>query len=340
MTPILPYKGGSDLSVRGGDVKAPLAPIGCIWLMGGQTVSLSNRGVHLINPYLTDEQRAGHAGSGGVYRDAHEFFAQRVDAASNWLEGGASAVAPWLAIHDFERWCGNVGDGDRYFDSNEMNRSIEFGKRWLVDGMLECAANLVAAGRQVIFHSGCPDSANYAGDLIRCGRGADARASVFTTYQALLRRGIGIGMDNAGAQPENSLTYHEASSLALSGAYIQVEATPDLKARQWHGFPCRSAYHEFFRRHLKQEEWAVSRHPLMGSDKFRAIHPDCRVAIYPEHVPDAKRIDGNEADKRAYLAAVSEMTKPLVAEGVRPLLHERIIFEADKLGVGVGEFLK
>lgn len=341
---MLTYAGGSGLNTRE-DAKQPqpeLARIGCLWLMGGQTVpwSVSNRGVHLIDPNLTDAVRNSHAKSGGVYESAYELFRQRVDPATNWLEAdNGSNPAKWLAIHDFERWCGCVGDHERYFDSHEMLRAIAGGKGWLVDQMLECAAAYAQTGRQIIYHSGCPDSANFAGDLIRQGRRVELFDSIYATYRPLIERGIGIGMDNAAAQPVESLTYATALGLALAGSFVQVEATPELAKTQWHGWPARIVYEEFVRRHVNQEPWAVGRHAKFGTKEFATLHPDCRVSIFAHHVANAGRINGTDDERVAFLKDAAALVKPIVAGGCRVLLHERIIFEASRLKFSVAEFL-
>jgi hypothetical protein len=335
------YLGGSKLNVRE-DAKLPqpeLARIGCIWLIGGQTVAVSNRHVHLVDPNQADAIRDSHASSGGSFGSVAELFRQRVDPATVWLEGNSGGLAQWMAVHDFERWCGNVGDGERYFDSHEMNRAIEGGQQSLVDGMLAAGTTYAASGRQVVFHSGCPDSANFAGDSIRQGRSAELLESLHATYHPLVKRRIGIGLDNAAAQPIQSISYTKALELRLMGAFVQVEATPELSMAHWHGWPARIVHDIFVQRHVTQANWAVGRFAKLGTKQFTDLHPDVRVSIFPSNVANPQRVDGDEAQRREFLADVAKLSKPIVAAGCRVLLHERIVLEAMKLGVSVEAFL-
>lgn len=345
----LKYRGGSkkNLFDQQGRPDLPLGPIGCCWLMGNNHPgAISNRYVLRIDPYAPPGDKASQAAIGGIYSCAQEFWRQRVDPATVWLEGGrADALPKWLAIHDFERWCGNTGDAYRYFSADEMLLTQRT-KPHLVEGMLQCAETYALTGRQIVFHSGCPDSASWAGNLIKTGAARDRGELLrvlHETYAPLVERGIAIGMDNGAAQPKESITYAEALRLRLAGAFVQIEATPEKKSTHWRYWPCRAAYSWFVQCHgcgaTQPAPWAAGRFPPLGSDEFRKLYPDCRVILYHSDVPAPARLNGPDADKRAYLADAAALSKELIAGGVRVLLWERIVLEAARLNVPVTEFV-
>lgn len=329
------YTAGSKLNARG-DATAPLGRIGCIWLIGGQhNAAISNRQTWLLDPYATEGERT----HGGKCRDWHELFARRVDPITNWLE---QTPTPTLAIHDFERVWGNTGDSERFLAADEMLLSRAAGKPWLVDGFVENAGLYAASGRQVIAHFGCPDSASWAKGYIRQGTPAargELLDALHEVYAPLVRRGVGVGFDNGSAQPVKSITWTKAEELRLMGAFVQIEATPSIDAKHWHGWPCRIVYTLFVDAHVAQKPWAVGPMPKFGTPEFAAMYPDIRVSIFPGHIPKQERLEGKDDERRAFLADVAKLSGPLVAGGCRVLLHEKICWEARRLGVPVSSFM-
>jgi hypothetical protein len=322
----------------------PHARLGVYVLVGGQAPDLpENREVRIVQPNASEAQRGQ-----GICRSWPEVFNRVIEPCRDWIGRDQRVIV------DFERVFGHSESYDahgtltgRVLSFEEELISRQRGLKHLSSGEFATAAKpYVAAGMEVVAHSGCPNTTDprghhWADDEIDQGRGAQVFRALVDTDAPLLEAGIRVGRDGMQLAQPGSFNERYYRFYQALGGLQQIEATPEFTNRHWKGEVFRIRWRLYEDRHV---HGTIPGFPRIQTPQFAQLCPDVRVSVIPSDM-GGDQLDSDPAAGRERWQRLIDTIRPGVtkiladAPNVTVLLHHSIIERAIDLNIPASEFM-